>query len=230
MVSKWPIWSVKVWLTSPSGGSDWSTVTNRTLSQHCPGFAYYFARLFSAKPGNCYLANTYSSTKNVFQPFVNRIIQYYITAKKTDYKYGATCDITAVNISEGGGWVQLSLRLRGERSCCAVWRRSCRNRLEQAVCGVAVLINYPPLTVPAHQQYSCHLSRSTKKKNPNRRENDTLIATPEDKFVENTHKFPYHHSHSPQPVGNWFSAASFSRRLWNLKGEYYYALIFRRYF
>lgn len=166
MVSKWPIWSVKVWLTSPSGGSDWSTVTNRTLSQHCPGFAYYFARLFSAKPGNCYLANTYSSTKNVFQPFVNRIIQYYITAKKTDYKYGATCDITAVNISEGGGWVQLSLRLRGERSCCAVWRRSCRNRLEQAVCGVAVLINYPPLTVPAHQQYSCHLSRSTKKKKP----------------------------------------------------------------
>lgn len=104
-----------------------------TLSWLCPLFSLC---LFSTKPGNRNLANSHSSTETVFCPFVNWIVQDYTAAKQADYKYGATCDITAVNISEGGRWAQLSLSLRGERSCCAVWRRSCTNRLNGPCVGL----------------------------------------------------------------------------------------------
>lgn len=96
-------------LTSASGGSDWSTVTYRTLSQHCPGFAYYFARQ-GENFGVCSAQNQVTVTLQTRIPAQktrsdnSSTVSFRITSpqKKTDYKYGATCDITAVNISEGG--------------------------------------------------------------------------------------------------------------------------------
>lgn len=114
-------------------------------------------------------------------------------------------DFAAVNISEGEDEFSCPLACRegrGEEELLCRLAPQLQKQAEQAVCGVALLINCPLdcLSSPA----ALLLPLLEHNPPPNRWEKDTVIATPEDKFVENTHthKSPHHHSHFLQPIGS----------------------------